>query len=107
MPCMYQPESSRRRTKRLDNARYAFTSLQAFLLSYLVKQPLAAVATVWLICFPLLYYVYNDLAESASTMLAITGLFLIYLMTAIALMVVIALAVEFAFSRGSRWLRRP
>ncbi len=106
MPCLYQPEASRRRTKRLDNARYAFTSLRAFLVSYLVKQPLAAVATVWVICFPLLYYMYNDFTQSATTMLAITGLFLIYLMSVVSVMVLVAVAIEYVLSRKSRWTRR-
>lgn len=96
-----------RRGRRDDPVRSSpFSSIRNFLIYYLVQQPLAAVATVWLVCFPMVYYIYGDFAESAATMAAITGLFLMYLMTAIAIMVLIALAIDYVFSRRERWLRK-
>ncbi len=97
----------RARTRRSDSERLSsFGSIQNFLVYYLVQQPLAAVATVWLICFPMVYYIYGDATESAATMAVITVYFLLYLVTVIAVMILVALAIEYAFSRKARWLRR-
>lgn len=96
-----------RRSRSRDATRFSsFGSVRNFLIYYLVQQPLAAVATVWLLCFPMVYYIYGDAIQSAATLAAITIYFLLYLMTAIAGMVLVALAIEYAFSRRTRWLRR-
>ncbi len=106
MPTASSSEVWSRKSRRMDRTRQSFSSLREFLILYLVRQPIAAVATVWLVCFPLLYYVYNDLLRSAETMVAITALFLFFLMIVIVVMVTIAVAVEYAFSRTDRWKRR-
>ncbi len=103
MPTASSSEVWRRKSRRIERTRESFSSLREFLVTYLVRQPLAAVVTVWLVCFPLLYLLYDDLLQSAETMVAITGLFLFYLMLAIAVMVTLAVAVEFAFSRRDKW----
>jgi len=96
-----------RRRPRDKDVRYStFGSVRNFLIYYLVQQPLAAVATVWLLCFPMIYYIYGDALESAATMAQMTIWFLLFLMTAIAVMVLIALAIEYAFSRRAKWMRR-
>lgn len=82
-----------------------YGSVRNFLVYYLVQQPLASVATVWVLCFPMVYLTYGNLVESATTLAAITVIFLLYLMTAIAVMVLIALSVEYAFSRRDRRFR--
>ncbi len=106
MPTASSSEVWRRRSRRIDRTRETFSSLREFLITFLVRQPIASVATIWLVCFPLLYYVYSDLLQSAETMVAITALFLFFLMIVIAVMVTIAVAVEYAFSRMDRWKRR-
>jgi len=51
------------------------------LLVYLVEKPLAAVAALWMVCFPLLYIaLYGDVVQSAITLADMTVTFVIVLM---------------------------
>jgi|GEM_PF-1610290 len=95
------------RSRRADEARSSsFGSVRNFLIYYLLQQPLAAVAVVWLLCFPMVYYIYGDAIQSAATLAQMTVWFLLFLLTAIAIMILIALGIEYAFSRRERWMRR-
>jgi hypothetical protein len=51
------------------------------LLTYITEQPLSAVAALWIVCFPVLYFaLYGDLVQSAKTMTEMTVIFVIFLM---------------------------
>ena len=51
------------------------------LLAYLIEKPLAAVAALWMVCFPLLYIaLYGDVVQSAITLADMTVTFVIFLM---------------------------
>jgi hypothetical protein len=97
----------RKRSRTSDEVRTSsFGTVRDFLIYYMVEQPLAAVATVWLLCFPMVYHIYGDAFQSAATLAHITIWFLVYLVTVVTVMTLIALAVEYAFSRRARWMGR-
>jgi len=73
------------------------------LFAYLVQKPLAAVAALWMICFPLLYIaLYGDLVQSARTLAYMTVTFVTFLMIFIMAMLSVSFLVFCAFELRKR-----
>jgi len=75
--------------------------------TYITEQPLSAVAALWIVCFPLLYFaLYGDLVQSAKTMAEMTVTFVIFLMafivTLLSISYLIALVLELRRRRRVR-----
>lgn len=94
--------SRKRRAAFLMRGAKSIDSLKA-LFVYLLEQPLAAVAALWIICFPLLYIaLYGDLVQSARTLAGMTVTFVMFLMTFIMVMLSISFLVFCAFELRKR-----
>ncbi len=77
------------------------------LLAYITEKPLVAIAALWIVCFPLLYFaLYGDLVQSAKTMAEMTVTFVIFLMafmvTLLSISYLIALVLEIRRRRRDR-----
>jgi hypothetical protein len=73
------------------------------LFTYLVQKPLAAVAALWITCFPLLYIaLYGDLVQSARALAIMTVTFVTFLMIFIMAMLSVSFLVFCVFELRRR-----
>jgi len=94
---------SKRRGWEVFTGRTAAIGSAKELLAYLVGKPLVAVAVLWIICLPAMYFaLYGDLVESAWTLGQMTVVFVFYTALAVVFTLAISFAAWYALSYRTR-----
>ena len=89
--------SWREKNIRASVKRSAATSLLREIACYLVELPLVAVASLWIICLPLMYFaLYGDLIGSVETLAGMTVTCLAWLMAFMTVVVSACLLASYA-----------
>jgi hypothetical protein len=94
--------SRKRRVAFLRRGAKSINSLKG-LFVYLLEEHLAAVAALWMVCFPLMYFaLYGDLVQSARTLVGMTVTFVAFLMISITAMLSVSFLVFCSFELRKR-----